>query len=73
MVIACVVPATEDSANITAWQLAQDHDPEGERTIGERHSFATLTVLYLRIIAAGPSCLSQAPHADAMLLCSNCI
>lgn len=32
--IACVVPATEDSANVTAWQLAQDHDPEGERTIG---------------------------------------
>lgn len=34
MVIACVVPATEDSANITAWQLAQDHDPHGKRTIG---------------------------------------
>jgi len=35
MVIACVVPATEDSANIIAWQMAQDYDKDGERTIGE--------------------------------------
>lgn len=41
MINACVVPATEDSANIIAWKMAQDYDPHGERTIGERSTSFT--------------------------------